>query len=356
MARGDGGLYQPKDRPSWYCYVPAKPKRAVRGPFKTEAEARKAWKDLRKKVGAGKYRGPQEERLTVGELLDSYSESLVLRGKKSESNAANVKALREAFGPLKAADLTVERVDEVRRGWLSAGKAEATTDKFLQSLRAAYLLALKQERISRRPLFDLINPKNARQGFVDEETFWRLHGGLPSVEAAVALFAYRSAWRRDEVESLTWEQVDLKMREARLWDSKNEETRELPLEGELWEVIERAHGARRYETKDGPALSAYVFHRNGAPLGDWRKTWARACRAAGVPSQLFHDLRRSAIKNMVDAGIPQVTIMAISGHRSDAVFRRYAIRTTKETRQALRATVRHLRGESRTATEQLRSE
>jgi hypothetical protein len=49
MARGDGGVYQPGDRPSWWCYVPAKPKRAVRGPFKTEAEARRAWKDLRRR-------------------------------------------------------------------------------------------------------------------------------------------------------------------------------------------------------------------------------------------------------------------------------------------------------------------
>ena len=70
----------------------------------------------------------------------------------------------------------------------------------------------------------------------------------------------------------------------------------------------------------------------------------------------FHDLRRSAVENMVDAGIPQVTVIAISGRRSDSVFRRYAIRTTRETRRALCATVLHLRGAASTATEQLRSE
>jgi hypothetical protein len=68
MARGDGGVYQPHDRPSWYCYVPAKPRRAVRGPFRTQAEARLAWKDLRKEIARGRYRGPEEERLTVDDL------------------------------------------------------------------------------------------------------------------------------------------------------------------------------------------------------------------------------------------------------------------------------------------------
>jgi integrase len=267
-----------------------------------------------------------------------------------------VKALREAWGSVKASELTVAMVDEVRAKWLKGGLSESTTDHFLQALRAAYRIAMKQERISRRPIFDLINPNNRREGFVDEDTFWKIHAGLPQLHGDVSLFAYRSAWRRDEVESLTWEQVDSKACEARLWDSKNGDARVLPLEAELWDVIGRRAVARRYETKAGPALSVYVFHEKGQPLGDWRKRWGRACREAGAPDLLFHDLRRSAVKNMVDAGIPQVTVMAISGHRSDAIFRRYAIRTTKETRRAIRATVEHLRGDRRTATEQLRSE
>lgn len=347
MARGDGGFYQPKDRPTWYCYVPRrKAKRAVRGPFRTEAEARKAWKDLRREVVGGKYHGPEQDRLTVGDLLDTYLASLETRHRnKSGSHEWNVKALREAWGSVKASELTVSMVDAVRTKWLAEGLSEATTDRYLQALRAAYVLAVKQERVARRPQFDLINPNNRREGFVDEDSFWKVHVGMPQLHGDVTVFAYRSAWRRDEIESLTWEQVDMKAREARLWDSKNGEARVLPLEAELWEAIERRAGLRRFETSSGPALSMYVFHENGKPLGDWRKRWDRACRGAGMPGLLFHDLRRSAIKNMVDAGIPQVTIMAISGHRSDAVFRRYAIRTTKETRKAIQATVRHVRGE-----------
>ena len=220
MARGDGGIYRPKDRPTWYCYVPQKgAKRAVRGPFRTETEARKAWKDLRREVVGGRYCGPEQDRLTVGDLLDSYLSSLTTRHRdKSESHRANVKALREVWGSFKASELTVAMIDEVRKRWLKAGLSEATTDRYLQALRAAYRIAIKQERLSRRPQFDLINPNNVREGFVDEVSFWRVYARLTPLHGDVALFAYRSAWRRNEVESLTWEQVDLRAREARLWD------------------------------------------------------------------------------------------------------------------------------------------
>src|SRR5215510_10603240 len=99
---------------------------------------------------------------------------------------------------------------------------------------------------------------------------------------------YWSGWRRAEVEGLTWAQVDLKGREAWLFDSKNGRRRVLPLEAELWEVIQRRQGSRAFEASSGPALSSIVFHRSGKALGDWRKTWKSACAEVGVPGLLFH--------------------------------------------------------------------
>ena len=260
----------------------------------------------------------------------------------------------------------------MRLEWLKDVKP-ATTDRYLEALRAAYRLAVKQKRIAsdRTPYIGLIHPDNRRTGFVDEEVFWKLHGELSpaSVFADVALFAYRSGWRREEIEGLTWEQIDLSEREARLWDSKNEAGRVLPLEGELWDVIERRQEARRYETDSGPALSLYVFHENGSPLGDWRKRWARACVDAGVGQYirdkkkrirgyvglLFHDFRRSAARNLIRAGVPSVVVMAITGHKTRSMLDRYTIETTDERREALRATIEFLKGKKRSATEQVQS-
>lgn len=88
-------------------------------------------------------------------------------------------------------------------------------------------------------------------------------------------------------------------------------------------------------------ISVLIFHRDGEPMPEFRKSWTTACRLAGV-CRLFHDLRRSACRNMVAAGVAQVTAMQLSGHKTDSMFRRYAIVAENDMRAALRITQNHL--------------
>jgi integrase len=76
--------------------------------------------------------------------------------------------------------------------------------------------------------------------------------------------------------------------------------------------------------------------RAGCPIGDFRKTWVRACREAGAPGLLVHDLRRSGIRNMVRARISEHTAMRISGHRTRSVFDRYDIVDESDLQEAAR--------------------
>jgi integrase len=107
-------------------------------------------------------------------------------------------------------------------------------------------------------------------------------------------------------------------------NAKNGEAELIPLEGELAELMGRRREACQVEITGVPMISSLVFHRAKRPIGDFRKAWATACRKAGV-GRLFHDLRRSACRNMVRAGVPQSIAMKVSGHKTDSMFRRYAI-------------------------------
>jgi integrase len=81
-----------------------------------------------------------------------------------------------------------------------------------------------------------------------------------------------------------------------------------------------------------------VFHHGGHAITDMRKAWATACRMAGVPGRLFHDLRRSGVRDMIRAGVSPHVAMSISGHKTDSMLRRYAIISKADQRAALRRT------------------
>jgi len=77
--------------------------------------------------------------------------------------------------------------------------------------------------------------------------------------------------------------------------------------------------------KAGGRIVPWVFHRRGDQVQSFRKAWANACDAAGVPGKLFHDLRRTAVRNLERAGVPRSVAMQLTGHKTEAVYRRYAI-------------------------------
>ncbi len=182
---------------------------------------------------------------------------------------------------------------------------------------------------------------------MDPGDFEALVAALPADLRDFTRFAYLSAWRKGEIASLLWADVDRDGRlvQLRPEHSKNEEGRLLPLEGALWDLIERRWAAREHRNADGQvALSAFVFHRAGTPVGDFRKAWASACKAVGLTGRLFHDLRRSAIRNMVRAGVSEHVAQDLSGHKTRSVFDRYNISSVKDLREALQRTDAHVKG------------
>jgi integrase len=135
---------------------------------------------------------------------------------------------------------------------------------------------------------------------------------LPAYLQDFTRFAYLTGWRKGEIISLKWTDVDRDAGAIRLRPeaAKTGRGRTVMLEGDLAELIDRRWQGRLFEKDGSVRVAALVFHRDGEPVGDFRKAWATACHAAGVPDKLFHDLRRTAARNMVRAGVPERVAMA----------------------------------------------
>src|SRR6516164_1487177 len=75
----------------------------------------------------------------------------------------------------------------------------------------------------------------------------------------------------------------------------------------------KSHAAQTIEEKNGkPTVCGVVFQSKGVPVGDFRKAWATACKKAGLSRRLFHDLHRTASRNLIAAGVPQAVAMKIT--------------------------------------------
>ena len=120
--------------------------------------------------------------------------------------------------------------------------------------------------------------------------------------------------------------------------SKSGKGRQLVLDGDdLPPLMERRWASRVIPGPNGTTeVSPLVFHRYGQRIVDFRKGWMTACQAAGVPGRLFHDLRRTTIRNLVRSDVRETVAMAISGHRTRAVFDRYNITSESDLREAAR--------------------
>jgi integrase len=133
--------------------------------------------------------------------------------------------------------------------------------------------------------------------------------------------------------------------------------RTLPLDShpELVAVMERRWVAREFSRPDGTVgLSEFVFHHDGVPVLEFRKTWATACRLAAVGKRPFHDFRRTAARNMIRAGVPQTVAMSITGHKTVSMFNRYNITNQDDRREALRKTAAHVAAAPRTSSNVVR--
>jgi integrase len=296
-----------------------------------ELEARRLLKQREGAAVEGRIVTPRADRITVAELAEHLKADYAANGRRSADRLGfSFAHLLPFFGARKALQVTSADVMAYRVQRQTNGAAAATINRELSALKRMFSLAVKGERLQRMPHIAMLTENNARRGFFEREQFEAVRAHLPEYARPAATFAYITGWRlKAEILPLQWRQVDFKAGVVTLdvGSTKNRDGRTFPMTPELRATLESQRATTDALQKKIGAIVPWVFHRtkHGRPLKGFTKSWRKACRAAGLPGRIPHDFRRTAVRNLEHAGVPRSTAMAMVGHRTESIYRRYAI-------------------------------
>jgi integrase len=283
-ARGLGRTYQ-RGETWWVQYYDRGKLRRESSGSERESDANKLLKRRFAEIGQGRLVGPDVERTTFEDLAEMLFNDYRVNGRKSLDRAErSVEHLKTRFARSRAIDITPDRVSAYIDSRLRVAKA-GTIRLELAALGRMLTLGVRAGKVSHRPYIPGIEVRNTRSGFFEEAELRAVLAQLPAELRVLVEFLHSTGWRVGEAKQLTWRQVDFGAGMVRLEPrtTKNDEGR--------------------------------TFH----------SAWREACKRARVPGRLIHDLRRTAVRNFERAGVSRSAAMKLSGHKTESIYRRYAI-------------------------------
>jgi integrase len=368
--RGEGRIFRRKhSRFLWLQYY--RNGAQVRESAGTDDE-KKARNLLRKKLGAVANGIVQDSRsLRYEDIRDAYMDDYVTNAKKSlrhdregKAYLESVRRLDDFFAGYRAVEIDADLMRKYQREQQNSELSNASINRAISSLRKMFTLAQRDGRIRNLPFFPMLPESRPRQGTLPHDKYAALLAALPDYIRLVVAIAYATGMRRGEILGLRWSNIKWMDSIIRIEDSKNGDPREIPFGGQL-ETLLKGQFANRQEGCD---RVCFRLDRKGhaRPIGNFRKVWSRVCvklglakkepvvDAAGNPvfeprryehskprrkmrysGLLLHDLRRTFISDAEHSGAPRHEAMQLSGHRTESVYRRYAISDRENRRAAL---------------------
>jgi integrase len=302
------------------------------------AEAERLLKRRQGEIVTGNFAGLGPERIRMADLFSDVIEDYKVRSRKTVYNATIQlnKHLLPAFGNVRAAEFTTSHVTRYIACRKREEAANATINRELAFLKRAFRLGAKSDppKVIRVPHVQLLPEHNVREGLLNLDGYKRLREALPDYLRLLFIVGYHTGVRSGELRKIRVSNVDRAGKEIHISGrtTKAKEAHTLPIYGDMGPWIEMAIAERDTKFPQCP----WLFNKDGKQIGNFRKAWTSACKRAGVPQLLFHDLRRSAVVNMDRAGVPRRVIMQITGHKTEVMFTRYRIVAAADLQQAAR--------------------
>jgi integrase len=281
------------------------------------------------------------DKVTFKELADDFLRDYRINGKREKRAELSVRHLLRHFGHFRAPQVTTQLIRDYTDRRLGEGAAPATVNRELSALKRMFNLGARSTpvRVERVPYVPMLKEDNVRKGFFEHEEYLAVREAISEHLRDVVTFGYNTGWRISEITGLTWPQVDQKTGVVRLevGETKNDEGRVVFMDDETREML-----LRRWQTRKRPLPWVLLNAKGTDRVKRFTKAWRTACRKAGFPGRLFHDLRRTAVRNMVRAMISERVAMKISGHKTRSVFDRYNIVSEADLKRAARQLQEHL--------------
>jgi len=288
----------------------------------------------------------QNQRVTVKALLALVERDYRVNGKRSlRTMLCAQKPVLSHFGAGRVAtDITPGDLKAYRDARLESKVQPATVNREFSTLRRGFNLARRDALLDAVPVFPMLEEDNVRTGFFEEHERQALLAALPVGLQPLARFLSLTGWRLGEALSLTWAQVDDKAGVIRLepGTTKNSDGRTFPFVAlpELAALLADQRASTRALEREQGQIVPWAFHVSGEPIWPKRfyRHWWAAAKAASVYREwqepltgklrrgpIPHDFRRTVVRSLERAGVARSVAMKLTGHRTESVYRRYAI-------------------------------
>lgn len=305
----------------------------------TETEDRKLaqriFDKLKGEIAEGKHPDLNLDKVMYDDLTDLLINDYKIRERRSLDRAElSLKHLGSFFSGMRVVEMTSSVINDYILLRKQSGTSNGTINRELSALNRIFALAKRQTppKVMNPPFMTKLKESSPRQGFFEHDDYLRLRAVLPDYLKPVLTIAYFTGMRKSEILNLQWRHISMAEKKITLPAemTKSGEGREIYLAGEVYDSILSQWKIKKARHPDCP----YVFFRDGHQIRNYQAAWRTACKRSGLPGRFLHDTRRTAIRNMTRAGVPDIVAMKISGHKTRSVFDRYNIISENDLRSA----------------------